>query len=646
MAGTENSPPRQNLLGRLRSRFGAGDDTAARGTATRLPGLPAEAARLLPYLEADMACSACGAMMSLQGPGTGGQCNSCSGVAGEALGVYHECMTCGRRSCPNCSQTQAVRAEAAAADRSVAEVAAEAVYAYVEEASEANEARTRVAAELVEAQGQFSAAASEALAEQTAALASREALSERIEAESAAAENEIEALRANLNERTSELGELRVRLEETEGEIAAAPRPEPVNDEDPLQEARTEVTQALRLAAERRQQAEEHRGNATAATALEARLRSELAEHSEMAASARAQRLGDLAELRAELGAERLATEKADAKAAVEAAADAETAAAAAAAAEAEPADNPRRSLIDRFLGKIEDFVMDSDVPISGFGDVGDASNPIDRQVGLPADFYYGWYAGFGGGCGGGLVSGLDGRSEEFNMMMMGGMGGNGVAAASGSSSTASAGASSETNEWAQRAAACEKQLEWMRRDASRRAAEAAALCNEVASLREELVRSASTAVGLSDELETERQQMRAYHQRLRRQLRATVITSRERILGAIRNGSTQTSSELEALFDDSCDWACPVSAPSVVSTGTGIGGAAMSLPDIDIVEGEGLTKTLSALCDELERAAADAAEESMTAPTSLCDVVCAFNAASEAKEAGDAWPGAASRPT
>lgn len=559
------------------------------------------------------------------------------------------CLTCGRRLCAGCSQNEAVRRRTELALQSVQRQAAEAADSWAAEAAEAARKQESASSELQSAKAQQAAAKIEFSAEQEATLLHKETLTGEVHAERETLDRQIAEAEKQLEERDAAVRQARSRLQDLQAALAAAPRPaaDVPDDEAELREAKAEVARFRALASEREQQAAEHQAAAEQAVALESRLRAELEKLRVAHAEKRGKRLANLAFARAELNVERRAaeeaveTELAAAEAEEEArqrraAAEREERAAAAAvvtdstsaASDASAAVGGATStspvsdaegdegVLGRFLGKLGNFIEDLDgLVVPAGGDMA-WGLPLEMQMGMAGEYGY--------------MS----ESMMFNDSTAFSTSGEAGASMQGPMDEEAQTLHMERQAWERKRADCEKQLEWMQRDAERRTSEAEALRAEIARLQAEHAVSRSTADELERELSLEKQRMREYNRKLRNLLLRTVASCRGRILAALRSGSTLKTSELESLFES--DWNVPVaSGASQENPSEGEEFGRTVSADADL---ETFSSGLEAMCDELERAALDAGEDARNSGT-LSDAMCAFNAAADAKEAAEEWP-------
>lgn len=592
---------------------------------------------MLPFLPEEAPCSACSSVMSLQGPEqSSGACNLCAAAsASEPLGICSACLTCGRRLCIGCCQKEAVRRLIAEAEKSIQATSEEAVRRFTAEAQESEQLEANIVQELQAAEAQASAASAAPVAAREAALRSKDLLESEARVERESLEQTIAGAKGDIEAKGIELRRTREQLEELRTELAAAaPRAAAATASlaqggedglDDLRAARAEVASSRALAAEREEESAAHRAAAEEASAAEGRLHSEVAELRERVAQGRARRLCTLAAVRAELAIERrnaealaeseLAAAQAEELKARSGGAASSTSGARATSALA-PAE-PQEGLFGRFMGKLQGFVSDLEPLVM----------PLDSELGMawgaPIDMQMGMPGGYGAmGTPAECYPWADDDDEEPQV---------------DAADSEAAALLAEKAAWERRTAEVQRQLEWMRRDAERRSAEVAGLRAEVQRLRSE--RDTSSAIGakLDNELAQEKQKMEDYHRSLLAMLQRAITQSRERVLVALRHGSVQTTSEIESIFGETCDWNAPHGGRQVRERQPAPASeAALAHND----ERDTFAASLEALCEDLERAAVDAAEDARISGT-LHDAMFALNAAADAQEAtGAEWPG------
>jgi hypothetical protein len=580
--------------------------------------------------------------------------------------------------------------------------AAEAAARLTEEASQATSSRSRVVAELAAAEVQSQAVAGEVAKLESAALSDRDALSQELEAERHGLLRGVAEAEAELRERDANLRESLNHLSALREEVAAAPRPAPEDHE--TSEVRSEVACLRSLVAEQQEESSKHQAAARAEETLEEQLRSELAELTEAATVSRAQRLCTLAYTRAELICERRAAEDAVQEELAAALAEEEAKQRRATEeqrrlSESSTAPPPGESsgvpdttsskrgstgVFKGFLDKLSGFAEVLDGPIEFDADAsagatdfgkdiealslgllqGSQSDPAQEDAPvvayLPKKLQNGIIVLVPGERSGTMQAtneylgadtpGLAYRGSKdlgdrlYELLPWGTAvdcidEGNWVRCTILKDMEAQA-IRQELAGWERRTVACERQLEWMQRDFDRRKKEVETITSEVSRLQVEASRSRTAAEELEQELTEEKQKLLRHQQRLRAHLARTVISCRERILGALRHGTAQTESELESLFDDGCDWAAPMS-PSGTINNTSQQAPLGTVLKMD-AEGETFVSGLEALCDDLERYAVNAAEDARSFGN-LGDAMVAFNAASDAMELADNFPDTAS---
>jgi len=578
-----------------------------------LPGLAEAARRMLPYLLEEPPCSACGSVMAARGRAqVSGACNACATASvAEPLGFFHECLTCGRRLCTSCNQTEAVRIECSSAERDLRQRATETESRCRAEAAEATDDLARSAEELARAQSECEAAAVEAKESQRAAKSAKEELAEEFRAEKEALSGAIEASAQELREGVagSELADARARLGVLRPELSVAPRvhlaEEAREEEDEVVSAALlEATCFRALAGEEEQRASEEAAAAAESLAAEENLQAQLLCLREAAARGRARRLCNLAAARGELRAEREQEASETGEAAATPANVAPTALAPAAQGE------EGEDMLDRFLGKLEGFVDNLAV---GLGDSligGDFGGGVamDAQMAMPFD-YLPMVEQMGMPWG-------DRFADVSTYPML-----HTTTASPPDNSTQPAvlrtPESEEAEElrvervaWERRAAQCTRQLEWMRHDAERSAKEADSLRDEVAELYSQCAASSGSVADLERGLAAERERINEHHRRLRALLLETVASCRERMLAVLRRSACgdvyvpPVPSSLESLFDDSCDWAAP--SGSSQHDGTLGHAGATAYPAMADADGDTFVAGLGALGDDLVRLAAE----------------------------------------
>lgn len=185
-----------------------------------------------------------------------------------------------------------------------------------------------------------------------------------------------------------------------------------------------------------------------------------------------------------------------------------------------------------------------------------------------------------------------------------------------------------EAAAWERKYNGCQKQLEWMQRDAAQKKAQVAALRTDVRWMTGEQETSHAVVAALEEELRQVRQGSRQYKFSIGRHFASVMASCRERVLASLvasRHSSMEDgTSEIEDLFGDTCDWS--IASDVAVETG--------SEPGQQVTEESELFSSFANLCDSLESAARDAFEASRP----LSDALLAFNAATDATVDAASW--------